>query len=158
MPDILIILLALLGIFFIGLAFSAINLVKDVTRFIAISLLMLFVILLANRAFTFPSVEDLFASAPTKRSPITAPSTQNNRLSSRDVISGFSRNVGNFSDSLDAFVYGPQAQIGWQTLPEKLAQEQKTLTPTDRPVINPNPRRAIAPSPSPVRRPVAAWW
>jgi cell division protein FtsN len=161
MPDILTILLALLGIFGVGLALSAINLVTNATKFIAVSLLVAFVILMTNRTFSFTPPRD---SSTADRPAIDFPSGNG-----RDLISGFFSGVGNFSDSLDAFVYGPQAKIGWQTMPEKLPLDQKTLSsertiserrssppenrPVDRTPVSPTPRQT-----APAQRPVSAWW
>jgi hypothetical protein len=157
MPDILTILIALMGIFFVGLALSAINLVTNATRFIAVGLLVAFVILMTSRTFSVSP-----SSEVPSRPGINIPRSN---LTGRDLLSGFRSNVGNFSDSLDAFVYGPQAKIGWQTLPEKVAAAPKNLPsdrpisnrPADRPASRPADRAPTQPRPA-TQRPISAWW
>ena len=73
MPEPLSIILSLLGISFVGLAFAALSLIKNVARFIAISLLIFFAILLANRSFN-PRFGDLAIFSPDRQ-----PSVQTDR-------------------------------------------------------------------------------
>jgi hypothetical protein len=173
MPEPLTIILSLLGISFVGLAFAALSLIKNVARFIAISLLIFFAILLANRSFN-PRFGDLAIFSPdrqpsvqTDRPPLDLPNIEDYRRSSRDWASGFFKNVGNFSDSLDAVVYGPQAKIGWQMLPEKLYAQQLKEIPnqaSQRPISAPSSRQPIpspttsTPRPATAQRPISAWW
>jgi hypothetical protein len=175
MPEIATIALSLLGLFGVGLAFTALRLIKNVTQLIAVSLLMAFIIILANRSFD-PAFGDLAIFSPnrqpsvqTDRQPITLPNIQDYQRSGRELVSGFSKNTGNFSDSLDTFVYGPQAKIGWQKLPKDLyiQQQQFNRTPTQasqRPISAPSSTQT-SPStttpttrPTPAQRPISAWW
>jgi hypothetical protein len=185
MPEIITILIALAGIFFVGAALTAIKLVKNATQFFAISLLMFFVILLANRSFSAQNWNNIFATGPfwgngdrpLNTQPISRPGFDG-RMSGRDLIGGFTSNVGNFSDSLDNFVYGPQAKVGWQTLPEKLPaksvsglDERRVIAPTQRRPVQPEPtkntpatsgstpsNRPTTPTTPTNSRPVSAWW
>lgn len=176
MPEVATIVLSLLGLFFVGLAFTALRLIKNVTQFIAISLFMFFVILLASRSFN-PTFDDLAIfsspdrqpSSQSDRPPIGSPSLQDYQRSGRELVSGFSKNVGNASDFLDTFVYGPQAKAGWQRLPQKLyaQQEQFQKTPnqaSQRPVSAPRSNSTApssttsTPRPAPAQRPISAWW
>ena len=168
MPELVTILLSLFGISAVGLAFSALRLIKNVTQFVAISLLIFFAILLANRSLN-PRFGDLAIFSPNRQPSVqtdrpsnNSPSIQDYRRSSQDLWAGFSKNVGNFSDSLDAFVYGPQAKIGWQTLPEKLSAEEAKRVPdqaSQRSISTPSSRPTTsAPRPSTTQRPISAWW
>jgi hypothetical protein len=177
MPEPVTIILSLLGISLVGLAFTALRLIKNITQLVATSLLIFFAILLANRSFN-PRFDDLaiFSSnrQPTIQPdrPFISPSDlQDYRRSGQDLLTGFSKNVGNFSDSLDAFVYGPQAKVGWQTLPEKLsADELKRIpnqasnrsinAPSSRPTPSstPNSTPNSTTRPAPAQRPISAWW
>jgi hypothetical protein len=184
MPEVLVIALSFGGIFLVGLAFSALRLIKNVTQFIALSLLILFVIVLANRSFN-TGLGDL-AVFPANRQPIaqrdsitsqsdrpafTQPTFQDYQRTSRDVLTGFSSSVGNVSDSIDTFVYGPQAKVGWQTLPEKLPVDALKQTPGqagERSIAAPGAgaagtRQPPTSSTSPTarstsQRPISAWW
>ncbi len=177
MPEVATIIFSLLGISVVGLAFTALRLIKNVAQFVAISLLMIFVILLANRSFN-PSFGDLAIfssnrqpSVQTDRQPISPSNIQDYQRSGRELVSGFSKNAGNISDSLDTFVYGPQAKIGWQKLPEKLYAQQQQFKripnqASQRPISAPNsnPTRpstttaTTRPAPAPAQRPISAWW
>ncbi|MBW4516200.1 MAG: hypothetical protein KME11_13380 [Timaviella obliquedivisa GSE-PSE-MK23-08B] len=169
MPEPVTIILSLLGISVVGLAFTALRLIKNVTQFVAISLLIFFAILLANRSLN-PRFDDLAIFSPdrqpgvqTDRPSISPRDVQDYRRLGQDLVARFSKNVGNFSDSLDAFVYGPQAKIGWQTLPEKLAAEELKRIPSQtsqRSVIAPGSRQTVTSTPRPTSadRPISAWW
>lgn len=172
MPEPVTIILSLLGISAVGLAFTALRLIKNVTQFVAISLLIFFAILLANRSFN-PGFGDLAIFSPnrqpsiqTDRPSISSPTLDDYRRSSQDLRAGFSKNVGNFSDSLDAFVYGPQAKIGWQKLPEKLSAEELRRIPnqtSQRSINAPSSRQPTSTTtsttrPDPAQRPISAWW
>ena len=176
MPEPVTIILSLLGIAVVGLAFTALRLIKNVIQFVAVSLLIFFAILLANRSLN-PRFDDLAIFSPNRqptvqadRPSINSPSPEDYRRSSRDIVTGFSKNVGNFSDSLDAFVYGPQAKIGWQTLPEKLFAEElkrNSNSASQRSIVAPGSRQTTTstappatstPRPTPAQRPISAWW
>lgn len=174
MPEPITVILSLLGISVVGLAFTALRLIKNVTQFVAISLLVFFAILLANRSLN-PRFEDLAIFSPnrqptaqTDRPSINSPKLQDYQRSSQDLVAGFSKNVGNFSDSLDAFVYGAQAKVGWQTLPEKLSAEELKRTSSQasqRSILAPSSQQtATSPAttsparPTPAQRPISAWW
>jgi hypothetical protein len=177
MPEITTIALSLLGLFGVGLAFTALRLIKNVTQFIAISLFMAFIILLANRSFN-PSFGDLAIFSPnrppiqTDRQPSLSPSIQDYQRAGRELVSGFSKNTGNLSDSLDTFVYGPQAKIGWQKLPKNLYAQQHQFNRTStqasqRPISAPSSNQTSPSTPStttptarpaPAQRPISAWW
>jgi hypothetical protein len=181
-PEILLIVLSLGGIFLVGLAFSALKIIKNITQFIAISLLMLFVILVANRSFN-PEIGNLAVFSPDRQSNspadsspapqndrpfLSQPSTEQYQRTGRDLLTGFSTNVGNVSDSIDTFVYGPEAKRGWQMLPEKLPKD--TLSPGqagERSIVAPRSasgttQAPAAPTPATPRpttqRPISAWW
>ena len=66
MPEPVTIILSLLGISVVGLAFTALRLIKNVTQFVAISLLVVFAILLANRSLN-PRFGDLAIFSPTRQ-------------------------------------------------------------------------------------------
>ena len=175
MPELVTIILSLLGISVVGLAFTALRLIKNVTQFVAISILIFFAILLANRSLN-PRFDDLAIFAPNRQptaqidrpsvKPISPPNLQDYRRSSQDLLAGFSKNVGNFSDSLDAFVYGPQAKVGWQTLPEKLSAEELKRIPNQAsqrslsaPTSTPTSTTTTSTlRPTPAQRPISAWW
>jgi hypothetical protein len=182
MPEILVIALSLVGISLVGFAFSALRLIKNVTQFIITSLLILFVILVANRSFNIglgdlaifspnrqPSAQSDSGTASTDRSLFPPTTAQEYQRTGRDLLTGFTSSVGNVSDSIDTFVYGPQAKIGWQTLPEKLpadsslkqtlgqARERtiaapKTNTGTQQAPSTPSTSRPTS------QRPISAWW
>jgi hypothetical protein len=194
MPELLVIALSFVGIFLVGLAFSALRLIKNVTQFIAVSLLVLFLIVWANRSFN-PALGDLaiFSSnrqpsaqngsgvSQTDRPLFSQPTTQDYQRTGRDLLTGFTSSVGNVSDSIDTFVYGPQAKIGWQTLPEKLpADSSLKQTPGqagERSIVAPRtgagtgagtgartgtdtrqaPGTPSTPRPT-SQRPISAWW
>lgn len=178
MPELVTVIFSLLGISVVGLAFTALRLIKNVTQFVAISLLIFFAILLANRSLN-PRFEDLAIFSPNRRPTvqldrpsIPSPSLQDYRRSGQDLVTGLSKNVGNFSDSLDAFVYGPQAKMGWQTLPEKLSAGELKRTSnqaSQRAIIAPgsrqgttstptSPARPTPVRPTPAQQPISAWW
>lgn len=180
MPEPITIILSLLGISVVGLALNALRLIKNVVQFIAIGLLVLFAIFLANRSFN-PGSGDL-AIFSSNRQPsvqtdrpsislppvlVNPPNIQDYQRSGQDLAAGFSKNVGNFSDSLDAFVYGPQAKIGWQTLPEKLSAQELKRVPnqaSQRSINAPSSGQTTtspttsAARPTPAQRPISAWW
>ncbi|NJR38782.1 MAG: hypothetical protein HC781_07955 [Leptolyngbyaceae cyanobacterium CSU_1_4] len=156
------------------MAFTALRLIKNVTQFVAMSLLIFFAILLANRSLN-PRFDDLAIFLPSRQPNVQAdrpspssPNLEDYRRSGQDLVAGFSKNVENFSDSLDAFVYGPQAKVGWQTLPEKLpatelrripaqASQRSVRAPGSRQTPAPRPASMI-PRPTPTQRPISAWW
>jgi hypothetical protein len=180
MPEILVIALSFGGLFLVGLAFSALRLIKNVTQFIILSLLGLFVIVSANQLFNAglgdlaifssnrqPTAQSDSVSSQTDRSA-TQPNFQDYQRTGRDMLTGFSSGVGNVGDSIDTFVYGPQAKIGWQTLPEKLPIDSLKQTPGqagERAIVAPRTSAGQTPTssaPSTVRptsqRPISAWW
>jgi hypothetical protein len=181
-PEVLLIFLSLFGISLVGLAFSALRIIKNVTQFIIISLLMLFVILVANRSFNIdlgnlaifsdrqsnPADTSPAPSAdrPADRPFFSQPSAEQYQRTGRDLLTGFSSNVGNVSDSIDTFVYGPQAKRGWQMLPEKLPKDATLGQARDRSIVAPEntapsttqaPASPATPRPT-AQRPISAWW
>jgi hypothetical protein len=181
MPEILVIALSLVGISLVGFAFSALRLIKNVTQFIITSLLILFVILVANRSLNIglgdlaifspnrqPSAQSDSVATQTDRS-LLPPTTQEYQRTGRDLLTGFTSSVGNVSDSIDTFVYGPQAKIGWQTLPEKLpadsALKQTPGQAGERAIAAPRTSTGTQQAPSTSstsrptsQRPISAWW
>jgi hypothetical protein len=87
------ILIALVGLLFVGFAFTTINLVKGATRLLGLGLIVLFAIVIANRPW--PQLTgDL-----TNPNPVTDPNLRSN-------VDNVTRQVSNFADALDQFVYG----------------------------------------------------
>jgi hypothetical protein len=183
MPEILVIALSFGGLFLVGLAFSALRLIKNLTQFIILSLLGLLVIVLANQSFNAglgdlaifssnrqPTAQSDPVTSPPDRPAFTQPTFQDYQRTGRDVLTGFSSGVGNVGDSIDTFVYGPQAKIGWQTLPEKLSADSLKQTPGqagERSIVAPSAGTRIRPTPASSapstarptsQRPISAWW
>lgn len=131
MPEWMLIVIAIAGIFLIGLFFSAIDLIKDFAKVVFISLFVFLLILLANRTLAPNEPEPYFGQNNyPPDSEFVEPDGLNNYPPDSEFIepngseiepsagngsnAGISDYLRNLTEDIDEFVFGPGNQYGQQ--------------------------------------------
>ncbi|NJO41483.1 MAG: hypothetical protein HC769_15755 [Cyanobacteria bacterium CRU_2_1] len=133
MPDAIVTIIAIVGIFIVGIAFVAINLLKGIGRFIGIVLAVLLVILALNQIIPFLEFE--FSGQPgrdfTEEPDVQVPDGDRFADQFSEFMDDVSEFFGSFSERLDEFVFGSDQ-------PGQRVQPDEPMDQTDTPFIAPS--------------------